>query len=439
MGGYLGPGVTTQIDGYTQSQTDAKLTPTNVSDKSNSSTGALDLPSGTTAQRPSSPNTGYIRYNTDLGTIEFYNGSSWVATNLIPSVTSVSGNIYAGATSSITVNLSGYTDMVTLRFSKSGIVLADVTNLFVSAGAISTSVPSAVYSTISNGDTISLFVLNSDGTPSSNSQTKNAIGIPTGGSVSTSGNYRVHTFSSSGTFQTFGALTVDYLAVAGGGGGSQGGGGAGGHLPISSASLSVGSYSVIVGAGGSGQQNTRAYAGGDGSNSSFNSSIAIGGGGGGAYGDEGVAVRNGRAGGSGGGGGGLFTNQTYTPGGSSTAGQGSAGGYSEDLVNGRAGGGGGAGSAGQNGGSGAAGGSGLASSITGTSTYRAGGGGGGASVSGIPGTGGVGGGGNGGKYQTSNSTAGSVNTGGGGGGGSADMNGGSAGGSGVVVIRYQLT
>lgn len=41
-------------------------------------TGFLKLPSGTTAQRPASPNTGMMRYNTDLGTSELYNGSLWI-------------------------------------------------------------------------------------------------------------------------------------------------------------------------------------------------------------------------------------------------------------------------------------------------------------------------------------------------------------------------
>jgi len=38
----------------------------------------LRLPAGTTAQRNSSPSTGEIRFNTDDGVIEFYNGSSWI-------------------------------------------------------------------------------------------------------------------------------------------------------------------------------------------------------------------------------------------------------------------------------------------------------------------------------------------------------------------------
>jgi hypothetical protein len=41
-------------------------------------TGFLGLPSGTTDQRPGSPATGYVRFNTTLGIIEYYNGSYWI-------------------------------------------------------------------------------------------------------------------------------------------------------------------------------------------------------------------------------------------------------------------------------------------------------------------------------------------------------------------------
>ncbi len=42
----------------------------------NTATGYFDLPSGTTAQRPGSPNSGMVRYNTSLGYFEGY-GSTW--------------------------------------------------------------------------------------------------------------------------------------------------------------------------------------------------------------------------------------------------------------------------------------------------------------------------------------------------------------------------
>ena len=42
-----------------------------------SSTGGMFLPSGTTAQRPASPATGMMRFNTTTGSVEVYNGTSW--------------------------------------------------------------------------------------------------------------------------------------------------------------------------------------------------------------------------------------------------------------------------------------------------------------------------------------------------------------------------
>jgi len=41
-------------------------------------TGYLELPRGTTAQRPGSPAAGYMRFNTTVGAPEVYNGSAWV-------------------------------------------------------------------------------------------------------------------------------------------------------------------------------------------------------------------------------------------------------------------------------------------------------------------------------------------------------------------------
>jgi hypothetical protein len=45
----------------------------------NTSTGYFDLPSGTTAQRPGSPNSGMIRFNTDLVQFEGHTGTGWSA------------------------------------------------------------------------------------------------------------------------------------------------------------------------------------------------------------------------------------------------------------------------------------------------------------------------------------------------------------------------
>lgn len=102
----------------------------------------------------------------------------------------------------------------------------------------------------------------------------------TGGMVTTSGDYKYHTFTSSGTFSVSAAPSskyVDYLIVAGGGGGSQDeGGGGGGMIIITSGVVSVGSYPIVVGAGGA--------TGVNGSNSTAFGKTTIGGGAGGASG-----------------------------------------------------------------------------------------------------------------------------------------------------------
>ena len=61
---------------------------------------ALQLPSGTTAERPTSPSTGEWRYNTDNNLIEFYDGGSWreLSSEEIPPVPSENFNtvLYTG-------------------------------------------------------------------------------------------------------------------------------------------------------------------------------------------------------------------------------------------------------------------------------------------------------------------------------------------------------
>ena len=62
------------------------LLPSAISDQNNSSTGYFDLPTGTTAQRPVSPNAGYIRFNTTLSVMEIYIGNQWITlatTNIV--------------------------------------------------------------------------------------------------------------------------------------------------------------------------------------------------------------------------------------------------------------------------------------------------------------------------------------------------------------------
>ena len=199
--------------------------------------------------------------------------------------------------------------------------------------------------------------------------------ITSGGTITSSGSERIHTFTANGTFTIPQTLSnVKVLLVAGGGGSCNGGGGGGGLLYHAAKTLSAGSYSIVIGGGGT--------SGNNGTNSTFSDMTAIGGGGGCC----GTGGCNGNAGGSGGGGGrdsgsGGAAQQGNSGG---ATGYGNNGGSSANSGWGGAGGGGGAGSAGSQGSGGSpnseyggAGGNGRQYDITGTATYYAGGGNGG--------------------------------------------------------------
>lgn len=262
----------------------------------------------------------------------------------------------------------------------------------------------------------------------------------TGGTITTSGGYKYHTFTSSGTFQvTSGLAYVEVAVVAGGGAGAgagnglayySGAGGGGGVVYHPAYFVETGSYTVTIGAGGGGGTSP----GANGSNSLFANITALGGGGGGkANGDNpGTADHVGQPGGSGGGGG----SQTGIGGASvKYLGGGIPYGNAGGTPNGVGGGGGGAGGVGSGNMTG-----GLGILIFNLSSRIAGGGGGGSFSN--PGNTGTDGGGNSGwyngsNYSDSNGDPGTANTGGGGGGAGFNFAVGGNGGSGIVIIRYK--
>jgi hypothetical protein len=266
------------------------------------------------------------------------------------------------------------------------------------------------------------------------------LAVVTGGTLTSDSTYFYRTFTSNGTLSISNSpLNADVLMIAGGGGGGSrdsfgaAGGGAGGFFPQLSQSLSVGSKTIVIGAGGSGGPANADSSGSNGFNTTFTElSPAIGGGAGGR------STASGSSGGSGGGGG------TTAFGGAGTAGQGNSGGSgipSGDVFF-MAGGGGGAGGSGLSGnintaGNGGVGSNAYASWATVTGTGRDGGyyagGGAAAGQSGPTPVGGLGGGG------SANAGAGFANTGGGGAANKNSNTTGGAGGSGLVIVRYLRT
>jgi hypothetical protein len=377
---------------------------------------ALTLPAGNTASRPATAVAGSQRYNTDTNTIEFYTGTTWVSTNLIPTVNSVTGTIYAGAASNLTLSLSNATDLVTVRFAEGGVTISDVPNVTVTSGSATVAVPAGVYGQTA-GDTIAVSVFNMDGTPSSNAVNKTVVGLPTGGTITSSGGYRYHTFTSSSNLvvPTGFSTTAEALIVAGGGGAgrNRGGGGGAGGMRVETYSLTAGTYAASLGGGGVGQSDSVDSTAGSGS--SIFSITTVGGGRGGGNGMGGGSLDAGGSGGSGGAAGSGINKS----GGAGTSGQGNSGGNT-DATSGNGGGGGGKSASGANASSGenttALGGAGQAWNGT---TYARGGNG------------------RSGPDFSGGGSNGAANTGNGAEGGTGNVNGGS-GGSGIIIVRYTL-
>jgi len=319
----------------------------------------------------------------------------------------------------------------------------------------------------------------------------------TGGTVTNSGDYRIHTFNSSSNFVVSSVGNpggsgdvVDYVVVAGGGSGggcygtgnTGGGGGAGGYReshsnPVSGPytasplatptgiTLSTQTYPITVGAGGAAGTGP-GFQGQQGANSIFSTITSSGGGGGGGGYLNCGTVGPGKPGGSGGAAG--ASNQGTWPGGSGNTppvsppqgnNGGTQSGSSDQRSSGGGGGAGGAGSNAPNGTTGGAGGNGIGTAInpavgtpgpSGSLKYFSGGGGG--STRNQPGgntagAGGYGGGANGVLSPLSGGAATGLNaTANTGGGGGANGHGpqpprpnciGGLGASGVVIIRYK--
>jgi hypothetical protein len=302
----------------------------------------------------------------------------------------------------------------------------------------------------------------------------------TGGTETTCGDYKIHTFTSPGTFTVSqvgnsptvpsgGPAVVDYMVVAGAGGGGgstagsnrgAGGGGAGGWRassgtasgcytagpspltsPVSGITVTATAFPITVGGGGAGGPAGSQNPGAGGSNSVFSTITSALGAGGGASANA-TGDRNGANGGSGGGGGGGSGSGGSGNSPPVSPPQGNNGGNSPGPDAGA--GGGGSSSAGVNGANGCSvrgghGGCGVTSCITASPVAYAGGGGGAAGNNGCTGQGRAGGG-NGGRNNPGpfGGGTGTANTGSGGGGGAGSGGDGGNGGSGVVVLRYKF-
>jgi len=165
--------------------------------------------------------------------------------------------------------------------------------------------------------------------------TPSATPIPqveiSGGTVSDSGGFRTHTITSNTTIDVIQGGNIEIALIGGGGSGGSadgpttnsyrsGGGGGGGFLYYSAFTATNGSYSAVIGAGGT---SPAVYnAGNDGGNTTLFGETAYGGGGGGTYGGGSPLCGSPRSGKNGANGGGNGTCSFQTP--TNTSGVGTA-------------------------------------------------------------------------------------------------------------------
>lgn len=452
-------------DGYTKAEADARYMDINAvtlpdqtsnsgkfltTDGTNASWAEVPDEVIISATEPTGVSIGQLWYDTTTKALKAYDGSLFLKVAAEPiTLTNITGLIYNTVASSLTLTGTGFlSGELNITFTPSGGSGTSVTVTAASDTSATVVVPSAIFN-LASGTVVAIQAQNADSS-TSNSLTATVSAAPSGGTITTFGDYKVHTFTSSGTFSVpagFPTTSVSFLAVAGGGGGGCGntgsalggaGGGGGGMISSTTTINPSTNYTITVGGGGAGDTSDSTVNADAGSNTAAFGTTALGGGGGGS--------RNGVEAGDSGGSGGGSCGTAILAGGTGTSGQGNRGGNKTAAAWGATGGGGKSTAGGDTAGDqNTAGGAGLASSISGSSITYAGGGGGGANFNNqSAGSGGTGGGGAGASYASSIGGNGTANRGGGGGGASEMLNSGKTssdggnGGSGVVVLRYKL-
>ena len=296
------------------------ITPAAVSDQANTSTGYFDLPAGTTAQRPGSPASGMIRFNTTIGEPEWYNqsASSWLplyrGNTYDVEYIVVAGGGGGGANGGGGGGAGGYRSSVSGESSGGGASAESVVSL--NSGQAYSVVVGAGGAGSTSGQ--SPAVDGSDGAASSFAGV-NSVGGGGGGSTGAGGGTgrvgrnggsgggaskdRGNSDKSSGTAGQGYAGGASPVFNSGGSGGGGGAGAAGGN---GGAAESCGAGGIGVQSSINGTPTYRAGGGGGGSNNSF----AVGGtGGGGAGGpSQGNSGSSGTVNTGGGGGGGNWLN-----------------------------------------------------------------------------------------------------------------------------------
>ena len=118
-------------------------TATAVSDQANTSTGYFDVPAGTTAQRPGSPASGNLRFNSETDAMEHYSGDAWIPfAGASPTISGISPTTAAETNTSIQITGTNFQAGTTVKFvGNTGTLYTPGTVTFVSSAEMSATTP----------------------------------------------------------------------------------------------------------------------------------------------------------------------------------------------------------------------------------------------------------------------------------------------------------
>ena len=231
---------------------------------------AIKIPSGTTAQRPSTPIQGQLRYNTTTSNTEIYTGTTWEEVGGGPFDATGGNKIIAPDTTVVSASFTS----------------ANGESVVVTSGGHSVSIGQIVrIVTAVAGYSGDFQVIAADA--GTFTYVMPVVAVANSGSCTyqKAGNFKCHIFTSSGTFTAGGkGGNVEVLVVGGGGGGGGSGGGGGAVVYYPYYNLSPGQIvNVTVGTGGAASTNgtasvfgTISAGGGNGSASSTGASSGVG-------------------------------------------------------------------------------------------------------------------------------------------------------------------
>jgi hypothetical protein len=264
-----------------------------------SDTGYFDLPSGTTAQRPASPATGMIRYNTTESKYEVYSGTAWQFLNTTNYPYSATYLVVAGGAGGGGAYAGGGGGAGGLRTGTSNLTVGTIYTVTVGAGGTATANTTGGNGSNSVFNSITSTGGGGGGRGQGPSGENGQSGGSGGGGGGEDGTSRTGGAGTSGQGNAGGNNTTAPNYGSGGGGGASAVGVAG--TGVASGNGGAGTASSITGS-------SVTYAGGGGGGSSFSGPTTAGsggaggggaGGGSGVNGTAGTANRGGGGGGSG--------------------------------------------------------------------------------------------------------------------------------------------